>query len=174
MSIAVDVPGDEEIDPSTLTPEELREEIEARTEVIERITTVIDGNDRNHGYMDRAYRRGIIIERRQAVQERRKLQALLPRSQPVAIWPPPAKPTAQQLEVVRVQQEAIRAKQATKVEVARIHAQSDLDEARMFVRAVRESVPREQFIALWEAARAMFPEYPWRRPKSVRVTEEDK
>ena len=66
----------DEIDPASMTVEELREEIGARAELIREINATIDDNDLNHRRMDQDYRAKLFADREQAIDEHQVLESV--------------------------------------------------------------------------------------------------
>jgi len=153
----------EEIDPETLTVEELREKIDARRQIIDAITREIEENDSAHRAMDSDHRSEIIAERRCAIGEKKVLARILA----TKVGKPPKTPKAappEHLERMRLEQEASARKKAERLarHEATEAAETERNKVRtqLFVKAAYRILPREEFEAIWEKAREWWPDSP--------------
>jgi hypothetical protein len=140
-----EIEGDE-INPETLTVDELRAEIQARQQMIDEVTEVITENDTARKYMDQELRRELLAKRRIALTERKALHAILVKKTQTKVRGPKP-PTSEEAHARRM-------------------AYREADERRnrhravLFVKAAHKFLDRDQFDAIWAHAKELFPDSP--------------
>ena len=148
----------DEIDPASMTVEELREEIEARAELIREINATIDDNDLNHRRMDQDYRAKLFADREQAIDEHQVLHRVLGRKL--------------HLDRMRAQQEAKAARNAANSGSELQRDERNTEATKLFVKAAFRMIDREQFHAIWKKARELWPDAEcWAEPSVAKQTE---
>lgn len=152
----------DEIDPASLTVEELREEIAAREEIERDIIELIQENDLNRRRMDPELRVSLREERSTAIKEAAELRAVLASKVAPAVRRPPKAPPPGHLELMRQQEEAAarrrREKAARHAALMAIDEEKYRDARQLFVKAAYQIYGKERCLEIWAKARELWPD----------------
>jgi len=144
-------------DLESLTDAELRDEIDARTEAIVALTDALDNNEiLTHTGRWRAYQ-----ERRPSKQEAKLLRDELRRRHATVVTRPqsaPRTPPPEHLARMAEQHATAEKRRTAKAAVLAQRQMVEIATDRMFVRAAYRALGVDGCKAIWDQARALFPE----------------